>query len=82
MIGQAQGQANLGMNYQIEQIEWQGGEKLRMSIEGLNKSVTRIGSLQALHAIRTAEIAAASSSLNDCVSFIRVELEQDFGVMR
>ena len=82
LIGQAQGQANLGVNYQIEQIEWQGGEKLRMSLEGLNKSVTRIGSLQALHAIRTAEIAAASSSLNDCVSFIRVELEQDFGVMR
>ena len=82
LIGQAQGQANLGVNYQIEQIEWKGGEKLRLSLEGLNKSVTRIGSLQALHAIRTAEIAAASSSLNECVSFIRVELEQDFGVMR
>jgi hypothetical protein len=82
LIGQAQGQANLSVNYQIEQIEWKGGEKLRMSLEGLSKSVTRIGSLQALHAIRTAEIAAASSSLNDCVSFIRFELEQDFGVMR
>ena len=82
LTGQAQGQANLSVNYQIEQIEWQGEQQLRKSIESLNNSVTRIGSLQALHAIRAAEIAASSSSLNDCVSFIRDELEQDFGATR
>jgi len=82
LIGKAEGQANLSADYKIDQIEWNGGQEVREAIDSLNTSATRVGSLQALHAIRAAEIAASSSSLNDCISFIRIELEQDFGGSR
>lgn len=77
--GKAEGNAALSVNYNIDEIDWQGGERLRASITKLTKAVSNVGNLQALHAIRSVELASAAYAILDCISFIRMELERDFG---
>lgn len=77
--GKAEGNAALSLNYKIDEIDWQGGEQLRASITQFNKAVSNVGNLQALHAIRSVEAASAAHAILDCISFIRMELERDFG---
>ena len=76
--GKAQGRAELTTNYDYSEITWNGGEQLREDFNKLNNSATQLGSLQALHAIRSTEVASTAYSVNNCVAFIRSELEKDF----
>lgn len=80
--GKVHGNAELTAKYRIEEITWKGEKRLGKSIKTLNKSVSQLGTLQALHAIRSAELLSSANSIHDCISYIRTELEKDFTVTR
>ena len=77
--GKAQGGAHLNAHYDYEEISWKGDEQLRETLNEFNSSATQLGSLQALHAIRSTEVATSAYCVKNCVAFIRSELEKDFG---
>ena len=77
--GKAQGDAQLNAHYDYQEISWKGEEQLRDTLNEFNSSATQLGSLQALHAIRSTEVASSAYCVKNCVAFIRSELERDFG---
>ncbi len=77
--GKAQGGAQLNTHYDYQEISWKGAEQLRETLNEFNSSATQLGSLQALHAIRSTEVASSAYCVKNCVAFIRSELEKDFG---
>ena len=77
--GKAQGGAQLNAHYDYQEISWKGEEQLRETLNEFNSSATQLGSLQALHAIRSTEVATSAYCVKNCVAFIRSELEKDFG---
>ena len=77
--GKAQGDAQLNARYDYQEISWKGEEQLRDTLNEFNSSATQLGSLQALHAIRSTEVATSAYCVKNCVAFIRSELEKDFG---
>lgn len=76
--GKAQGHANLAVNYEYDEFDWEGGETFSQSLADVNNSATQLGTLQALHAVRSTELASVSYSIRNCVAYIRAELERDF----
>ncbi len=76
--GKAQGSAQLKAHYDYEEISWNGEEQVRENLNEFNESATKLGSLQALHAIRSTELASSAYCVRNCVAFIRLELEKDF----
>ena len=79
VFGKAQGRAKLEVEFESERMGWNGGKKLSQAIHELNKIAMQSANDNALYSVRAAELAAANSAKNECLWFIRTELEKDFG---
>ena len=79
VFGKAQGRARLEVEFESERMGWNGGKNLSEAIHELNKLAMQSANDNALYAVRAAELAATNSAKNECLWFIRTELEKDFG---
>ena len=78
--GKAQGRGQLNAHYEYRDISWKEDERFRESLNAVSSSTTQLASIQALHAVRSTEIASAVYAIKNCLAFIRAELEKDFEV--
>ena len=77
--GSAKGKANVSTTYEVDEIVWKRENRVEKCLSLLGSNLQQMGKAHAEETLQTAEAQAAQRTILDCVTYIRLELERDFG---
>lgn len=80
--GTATGKASVNTSYELEEIGWTRKNRVEQSLSALSDKVKGLGRAHAVETLQVAELEAKRRSIEACVTYIRIELERDFGENR